>query len=138
MYRTSDHVVFEWDERKRERVLSQRGIDFLDAIRIFEKPVLESYDLRDNELRCKAIGLVGGVEFALVYVDRGPCRRVITARRAKRNERNRITTIALAEATRRTGEGKRTGIDCGGKQSRESSRMRTRTKESSTGRRPGW
>ena len=32
--------TFQWDEDKRQMVLERRGIDFLDAIRIFAGPVL--------------------------------------------------------------------------------------------------
>ena len=33
---------FEWDEDKRQAVLEERRIDFRDAIRIFDGPVLET------------------------------------------------------------------------------------------------
>lgn len=78
---------FEWDERKRELALEKHGIDFLDAVRIFDAPVLEVLSPREGEQRHRAIGLVDGRELAVVNVNRGERRRVITARRARKDER---------------------------------------------------
>ena len=76
------HLEVEWDPAKQQKVLSERGIDFRGAVRIFAGPVLESSRLCNGELRWLAIGVVDGVELAVVYVDRGGRRRIITARRA--------------------------------------------------------
>ena len=89
MEQENDGLVLEWDEAKRQQVLTERGIDFEDAALILARPVLESWQLRDSELRCLAIGVLDGSVLAVVYVDRGRCRRIITARKAKRNERRR-------------------------------------------------
>jgi len=34
----TDDMSFEWDERKREETLRERGIDFIDAARVWEDP----------------------------------------------------------------------------------------------------
>ena len=60
----------EWDPAKQQKVLSERGFDFRGAVRIFAGPVLESSRLCDGELRWLAIGVVDGVELAVVCVDR--------------------------------------------------------------------
>ena len=89
MEKARDGRVLEWDPAKQEKVLKERGIDFEDAALIFAEPVLESWRLRDGELRWLAIGVLDGSVFAVVYVDRGRRRRIITARKASRNERKR-------------------------------------------------
>jgi hypothetical protein len=39
-------MEFEWDENKRQSNLSKHGIDFVDAAKIFNRPVLERVDNR--------------------------------------------------------------------------------------------
>ena len=65
-------------------------IVFEDAIKIFDGPTLERVDDRFDygELRIYAIGLVNGVETAVTYTDVSEDeRRVISARKAERHER---------------------------------------------------
>ncbi|HYL60251.1 MAG TPA: BrnT family toxin [Candidatus Acidoferrales bacterium] len=80
---------FEWDERKRLSNLAKHGIDFRVAVSIFLGHVLERRDERRNyrEVRMIATGLAHGTEITLVYAKRGSIRRVISARRAHKNER---------------------------------------------------
>jgi uncharacterized DUF497 family protein len=80
-------MLFEWDERKRQSNLVKHYIDFRDAIRVFDGPVFETTDSRRGEERTVAIGSVEGIEIVVVYVIRGQRRRIISARRAHRNER---------------------------------------------------
>lgn len=80
--------TFQWDEDKRQEVLARRGIDFLDAIRMFAGPVLTVPSARRGEPRWLAVGLVDGIEMTVIYTVRDGCCRVITARRARRNERH--------------------------------------------------
>ena len=84
---TSLFQTFQWDEDKRREVLERRGIDFLDAIRIFTGPVLTVPSARRGESRWLAVGLVDGIEMTVIYTVRDGGCRVITARRARRNER---------------------------------------------------
>ena len=79
--------TFQWDEDKRQEVLERRGIDFLDAVRIFAGPVLTVPSARQGESRWLAVGLVDGIEMTVIYTVRDGGCRVITARRARRNER---------------------------------------------------
>lgn len=78
---------FEWDENKRRSVIERHGIDFEDAIRIFGGPVLETPSPRTEEARWLAVGVVDGIEIAVVYTVRNGRRRIITARRARKDER---------------------------------------------------
>lgn len=80
-------MLFEWDESKRRTNLAKHHIDFRDAIRVFAGPVLERLDNRHGEDRICAIGLMDDIEIVVVYVMRGKRRRIISARRAHRNER---------------------------------------------------
>jgi hypothetical protein len=80
-------MLFEWDESKRQANLAKHHIDFRDAKRIFERPVFERIDRRHGEDRTFAIGLMEDIEIVVVYMMRGKRRRIISARRAHRNER---------------------------------------------------
>jgi hypothetical protein len=80
-------MLFEWDEGKRRANLAKHLIDFQDATQIFDQPVFEKVQRRHGEERVLAVGLMEGVEVVLVYVMRGERRRIISARRAHRDER---------------------------------------------------
>ncbi len=85
--RSEGLVTFEWYEGKRHTVLAQHRIDFEDAIRIFNGPVLETPSRRTEETRWVAVGIVDGREIAVVYTMRNGRCRIITARRARKRER---------------------------------------------------
>jgi uncharacterized DUF497 family protein len=80
-------MLFEWDERKREANLAKHLIDFEDARMVFDGPVFERVEKRHGEERILAIGLMRDIEIVVVYAMRGKRRRIISARRAHRNER---------------------------------------------------
>lgn len=80
-------MLFEWDETKRQANLAKHLIDFADAVRVFESPVFEKVQRRHEENRVLAMGLLEDVEIVVVYTVRGKYRRIISARRANRNER---------------------------------------------------
>ena len=82
--------MFEWDEAKSRKNLRERGFDFAFAARVFDQDVLEQEDTRHGygEQRVIALGEIEGEVFVVVYTRRGPYRRIISARRASRRERN--------------------------------------------------
>lgn len=80
-------LEFEWDDAKAEANLEKHGIDFEDAIGIFEGPILEVRSDQKGEERWKAIGMLEGLEITVVYTLREGRRRIISARRAQKNER---------------------------------------------------
>ena len=90
---------FEWDEAKRRANILKHGIDFVDAANIFEGRFIEIQDRRRDyrEVRMIASGELENRVIRLVYTWRGDRRRIISARRAKRNER-RAYYAGLAEA----------------------------------------
>ena len=53
-------MVFEWDERKREQVIRERGVDLLYAAQIFEGEVLTRIDDREDygEIRMISLGMI--------------------------------------------------------------------------------
>ena len=42
-------VLFEWDENKQRSVVERHGIDFEDAVQIFDGPVWETLSPRTGE-----------------------------------------------------------------------------------------
>jgi len=59
---------------------------------MFDGPVFERIDRRHGEERIFAVGLMEDIEIVVVYVMRGKRRRIISARRAHRNERQEYTS----------------------------------------------
>ena len=82
-------MAFAWDPAKNTANLAKHGIAFPDAIRIFDGPVLETTDRRRDygEVRMAALGIAMGLHLYVVYTIRGGNRRIISARRANKYER---------------------------------------------------
>lgn len=80
---------FEWDEEKNVANQRKHGISFEEASTIFEGPVLSLEDEGHNgEVRERSYGLIGGLVVAcVIHTDRGGVTRIISARKATRNER---------------------------------------------------
>ena len=86
---------FDWDPRKSDRNLAERGFDFAFATLIFDGPTLERLDTREEygEARLVAVGLADGIPLTVVYTDRTAAdggavvRRIISARQSNRRER---------------------------------------------------
>ena len=79
--------AFEWDEAKRQSNIEEHGIDFEDAASIFSRPYLRIRSDRNDEMRFVAIGCIKDIEIAVVYTIRAGACRIISARRARTNER---------------------------------------------------
>jgi uncharacterized protein len=81
---------YTWDEEKNRRNVKLHGVAFEDAVRIFDGTTVEQADTRFEygEVRVYAIGLVNGVEIAVIYTDTDDDkRRIISAWRAEPYER---------------------------------------------------
>lgn len=78
---------FEWDDDKCELNFEKHHIDFDDAITIFDGPVIRKRSDRGGETRHLAVGLLEGIEIAVIYTERNGVCRIISARRARKNER---------------------------------------------------
>ncbi len=82
-------MEIEWDNDKATSNLIKHNIDFEDAKNIFLDPNrLEREDERDyGETRIQVIGIVNQVVLFVVYTKRENRYRLISARRANKNER---------------------------------------------------
>lgn len=83
---------FEWDEAKNRINIRKHGIDFEDAVDIFNHPMLTALDRREDygEDRWIALGWMAATMGVVVYVERGvDVIRVISARRATTQETRR-------------------------------------------------
>ena len=85
-------MQFEWDEEKEKNNIAKHGIDFETAARVFaDENRLELYDAEhsDEEDRYIAIGMIGEVMYivTVVFTDRNEAIRLISARKATKQER---------------------------------------------------
>jgi uncharacterized DUF497 family protein len=85
--------------------LAKHGIDFAELEPLFRGPITDNADRRREygEARSIAVGRLGGIMVSVVYTWRGSTRRIISARRANRHERE--------DFYRHTAEGGRQGPD---------------------------
>jgi uncharacterized DUF497 family protein len=80
---------FTWHDEKEATTIATRGLTFAYASRVFADPSGVQADTvrpQDDEHRRKAVGLIDGHLFTVVYVMRGEVARIISARRANRAE----------------------------------------------------
>ena len=102
-------MEFEWDHQKAAANVTKHGVDFTEAIGVFDDPHL--WTLVDSriatETRYQAIGIVDGLILFVVHTFRGKICRIISARRANRRERANYTLQARhrPEAGRQDGLG---------------------------------
>ncbi len=78
---------FEWDENKRLKNLAKHSIDFEDVHEFFDTPYLAVRSDRHDETRYLAIGRLRDYYITIVYTIRNNCCRLISARKARDNER---------------------------------------------------
>lgn len=81
-------VRFEWDEAKREANLRRHGFDFNDAEKVFEGETISLIDDRFDygEVRYVSFGMLQDLVVAVVYTETDAAIRIISLRRATRNE----------------------------------------------------
>jgi len=84
-------LEFEWDESKRQSLISERELDILKAARIFEGPVTTQVDLRRDygETRFISLGIFDDVAYFVVHTARHGVTRLITAWKGGRNGKRR-------------------------------------------------
>lgn len=83
-------LQFEWDDAKAEANLRKHGVPFEYGARVFLDPQVIDLDVsraEDGEARHKAVGVIEGKLYAVVYTLRGDVRRLISARRCNNTER---------------------------------------------------
>lgn len=82
-------VSFEWDEKKAAENYAKHGVSFRFATRVFKDPfAVERVDNRHSygEERFILIGAVGEIVLFVVYTEREERIRLISARRATKQE----------------------------------------------------
>ena len=82
-------ITFTWDENKRQQNIKKHKIDFQEILEIFQSPLVTKIDNRFNygEERTIALGNIDGfIVLAIVYVDGDDIIRIISARKATKNE----------------------------------------------------
>jgi len=79
-------IAFEWDEDKRERNLRDHDVDFDDVRQIFDGPTFIRRSDRGQEARYMVFGFLNGDETVVVCTFREQSCRLISARRARRDE----------------------------------------------------
>ena len=88
-------MEFEWDDEKNNRNIEKHGIDFADAVAIFDNPILEFEDDRKDygEKRFFGIGIIKDLEISVAYTKRKNNIRMISARRARKDERQKYRSL---------------------------------------------
>jgi uncharacterized DUF497 family protein len=97
-------INFEWDENKNTSNFFKHGIDFLDAVHIWNDPHMqERYDINNSnpgEDRWQAIGLSKFGVLFVVYTDKVHIKenniRIISARKATSYEKKQYQAMAFA------------------------------------------
>lgn len=83
---TEPLTSFTWNEQKRLANIDKHGIDFEDAAIALQRPRIERQSDRNGEVRVLAICPDTNRLIAVVYTMRGSICRIISARRARKNE----------------------------------------------------
>ena len=80
-----------FDPAKRDWTLINRGLDLLDAPKVFAGPQLQFEDARFDygETRLVTVGLLVGRMVILVWTPRGDARHIISIRKANEKEQRR-------------------------------------------------
>jgi uncharacterized DUF497 family protein len=82
-------IILEWDEEKRQRNITERDIDFEDAIDVFFDPNMQLYlDKRRDygEERLNAYGLSKNRRLRVCFTLRGEIIRIITIFKVHKKE----------------------------------------------------
>ena len=87
--------AFEWDDTKAAENHAKHGVDFETARLVFRDPLaIERHDDRENygEDRLVMIGMAERTILTVVYAERNDRIRLISARRATRQEQDEYFT----------------------------------------------
>ncbi len=81
-----------YDASKREKALADRGLDFEDAVVVFEDLTVEVEDTRKDygEQRIICYGLLAGRMVVIGYTPRDAVRHIFSMRKANDREKTRL------------------------------------------------
>jgi uncharacterized DUF497 family protein len=91
-------LEFDWDERKSELNLAKHGIDFENAIEVFYGPIILRRSDRNDEERWVAVGHSENRLIAVVFTRRLDVIRIISARRARKNEEREYRNAKVGQS----------------------------------------
>jgi uncharacterized DUF497 family protein len=85
-------VRITYDSAKREKTLAERGLDFEDAVLVFEGVTVEVEDTRKDygESRMICYGNLSGRIVIIGYTPRGSVRHIFSMRKANAREQARL------------------------------------------------
>ena len=91
----NNHMRITFDPTKRDKALTERGLDFDDAALIFAGVTLEVEDTRKDygETRVICYGMLEGRLIVVGYTPRGADRHVFSMRKANEREQKRIAPL---------------------------------------------
>jgi len=79
--------MFEWDDGKWLTNLGKHRLDFIDCVQLFDGRARVDVPARtETEARTLTIGEIDGKIYTVVWTWRSPARRIISFRRARRDE----------------------------------------------------
>ena len=83
-----------FDPAKRDKTLEERGLDFRDALEVFNGVTVEVDDERKDygERRVLCFGLLGGRLVVVGYTPRGAVRHIFSMRKANDREQTRLAS----------------------------------------------
>lgn len=81
-----------YDPAKRDKTLTDRGLDFEDALEVFQGLTVEVEDTRKDygERRILCFGLLAGRMVVVGYTPRGAVRHIFSMRKANDREQTRL------------------------------------------------
>ncbi|WP_040570709.1 BrnT family toxin [Methyloversatilis thermotolerans] len=81
-----------YDPAKRDKTLSERGLDFEDALLVFAGTTVEVVDDRKDYGECRIVcyGLLHGRVVVIGYTPRGTGRHIFSMRKANDREQARL------------------------------------------------
>jgi uncharacterized DUF497 family protein len=85
-------ISITFDPAKRQWTLRERGLDFADALRVFEGRTLQLEDTRRDygERRFVTVGRLQGRLVVIVWTPRGDSRHIISMRKGNDREEARF------------------------------------------------
>jgi uncharacterized DUF497 family protein len=91
----NNEIRITFDKTKRQKTLSERGLDFADAIVVFAGVTLEVEDQRRDygETRIICYGLLQDRMVVVGYTPRSAVRHVFSMRKANEREQARIAPL---------------------------------------------
>ena len=83
-------MQYTWHEFKRQRNLNKRGLDFVEAEKVFTGPTFTFEDDREDygEQRLVTLGLLGDRIVVIVHTEIEEEIRIISMRKANKNEQH--------------------------------------------------